>query len=203
MHDYSMDRHPKEKILFWLAFAAIMATPYINAAFTGLEDYLGGYALPITGLSVFIVFRTLFWVFDRHLWKYKFIRKVLLMPDLNGRWVCEGRTDIKNGSDTNYEWVGEINITQSWSKIIIRLKTKNSESLSTAASIRRIDSSGFRVLYVYENDPKKVEGGLTKHDGTADVTFNFDCEKAEGNYYTDEHRGTVGALKLRRHKNEL
>jgi len=198
MHDYSMDRHPKEKILFWLAFAAIMATPYINNFFKAFEDYLGSFTWPVAGLSVFLVFRILFWTFDRHLWKFRFIRKFLLMPDLNGAWVCEGKTEIKEGQKTNYEWTGEVDITQSWSKIIISLKTDNSLSLSTAASIRRIDSSGFRVLYLYENDPKKVQEGLTKHDGAAEITFNFDCNEAEGNYYTDEHRSTVGALKLRR-----
>lgn len=198
MHDYSMDRHPKEKILFWLAFIAIMATPYINTLFKLLEAHLGGLTLPLSGFSVFLVFGGIFWAFDRHLWKCKIVRKFLLMPDLNGSWVCEGRTDIKEGQPTNYAWQGEIDITQSWSKFIIRLKTGNSISFSTAASIRRIDSHGYRVLYLYENDPKSVQSGLNKHEGAAEISFNFDCTEGEGNYYTDEHRSTVGAMKLRR-----
>jgi hypothetical protein len=55
MHDYSIDRHPKEKILFFLAFAAIATAPYINKLFAiaaeELKIGLGWVTVPGAGDS--------------------------------------------------------------------------------------------------------------------------------------------------------
>ncbi|MGH1457229.1 MAG: hypothetical protein ACRBDI_10645 [Alphaproteobacteria bacterium] len=200
MHDYSIDKHPKEKILFALAFLAIIATPFINQALSQVQENLGGWTLPLTGLSVFMVFGTIFWFFNQFLWKCKHVRKLLLMPDLNGKWECSGITLIKAGEETNYAWKAEINITQSWSKIIIRLKTKESVSRSTSASITRLEGQGFKILYHYQNDPTAIVDTLNKHDGAAEIIFNQDCTEGEGHYFTDQHRSTVGSLTLRKIK---
>lgn len=200
MHDYSMDKHPKEKILFSLAFLAIMVTPSINQGFLLLQDTIGDWTLPLTGVSVFMIFGTIFWLFNQYLWKFKHIRSLLLMPDLNGKWECSGTTLIKGGQETNRVWKAEIDITQSWSKIIIRLKTKDSLSKSTSASITRLENQGFKILYHYENDPTCVDTTLSKHDGAAEIIFNQDCVEGEGHYFTDQHRSTVGSLKIRKLK---
>ena len=200
MHDYSIDKHPKEKILFILAFIAIVSTPFINQALSQVQGTLGSWTLTLTGFSVFMVFGAIFWLFNQYLWKFKFIRSRLLMPDLNGKWECSGTTLIKAGQDTNYPWKAEIDITQSWSKIIIRLKTKDSVSQSTSASITRLEGQGFKILYHYQNDPTRIEETLNKHDGAAEIIFDQDCTEGDGHYFTDQHRSTVGSLKLRKLK---
>ena len=200
MHDYSMDRHPKEKILFILAFLAIVATPFINQAFVQIQDTLGNWTIPLSSVSAFMVFGAVFWIFNQHLWKCKLARKFLLMPDLNGKWKCDGTTMIKGGQETNHPWNAEIDITQSWSKIIIRLRTKDSISSSTSASITRMEGQGFKVLYHYQNDPTQISETLNKHDGAAEIIFNQDCTEGDGHYFTDQHRSTVGSLKLRKLK---
>lgn len=202
MHNYSMDYHPKEKILFVLAFLAILATPFINEIVTTFykTDHTAVKPVVISGFSAFAVFGIIFWGFNQYLWKCALIRKFLLMPDLNGKWVCEGTTLIKGGENTNYPWCGEIHISQSWSKIAIRLKTSISVSRSISASISRMDEQGFKILYNYKNDPTTVQESLNKHDGVAEILFNLSCTEGEGHYYTDQHRSTVGSLKLRRIK---
>lgn len=200
MHDYSMDRHPKEKILFGIAFLAIVVTPFINQGFQQIQDTLGNWTIPLSSVSVFMVFGAVFWIFNKYLWKSKHIRKFLLMPDLNGKWECNGTTMIKTGEETNHPWKAEVDITQSWSKIVIRLKTKESLSCSTSVSITRLEGQGFKVLYHYQNDPTRIEETLNKHDGAAEIVFNQDCTEGEGHYFTDQHRSTVGSLKLRKLK---
>lgn len=200
MHDYSIGRHPKEKILFGLAFLAIISTPFINRGFSQIQDILGYWTLPLASVSTFMVFGAVFWWFNQYLWKCKSVRKILLMPDLNGKWECTGTTLIKAGAETNYPWKAEINITQSWSKIIIRLKTKDSVSYSTSASITRLEGQGFKILYHYQNDPTRIEETLHKHDGATEIIFNQDCTEGTGHYFTDQHRSTVGSLTLRKIK---
>lgn len=200
MHDYSMDRHPKEKILFGLAFLAIITTPFINQGFSQIQDTLGGWTLPLSGVSALMVFGGVFWIFNQYLWKCKFARRILLMPDLNGKWQCQGTTMIQAGNETNHPWKAEIDITQSWSKIIIRMKTKDSISYSTSASVTRLEGQGFKILYHYQNDPTKISETLNKHDGATEIIFNQDCTEGDGHYFTDQHRSTVGSIKLRKIK---
>jgi hypothetical protein len=202
MHDYSIDRHPKEKILFVLAFAAISAAPLLNGLIDGVVTYLevntGWSSPPITAIPVFVLFVGIYMLFDRYFWKLRWFRKFLLVPDLNGRWACTGQTTLKNGVPATNDWSGEITITQSWSKILVHLKTDNSQSKSISASLFHEVGVGYTLLYQYNNDPTADQLDLGKHSGSAEVLFSEDCAIGIGNYFTDQHRRTVGTLKIRR-----
>jgi len=204
MHDYSIDRHPKEKVLFLLALIAIIAAPLVK----GLAEYLvsllevstGWSSAPVVAVPVFGLFGGLYFLFDRFLWKITFLRKLLLVPDLNGKWVCAGCTSLKNGEPVNFDWNSVVSITQSWSKILIHLKTSQSESKSISASIYHEAGVGYRLLYQYNNKPNADELDLSNHSGSAELLFSEDIESASGSYYTDRHRTTVGTMRLRRER---
>lgn len=202
MHDYSIDRHPKEKILFALAFAAISAAPLLNnlihRVVTYLEASTGWSSPPITAIPVFGLFVGIYLLFDHHLWKFRWLRKFLLVPDLNGNWTCTGQTTLKNGAPVTIEWAGEITITQSWSKILVHLKTRNSQSKSISASLFHEAGIGYRLLYQYDNDPTADQLDLSKHSGSAEMLFSEDCIQGGGYYFTDQHRRTVGTLNVQR-----
>jgi len=137
---------------------------------------------------------------EKYLWKIYWLRKVLLVPDLNGKWICKGHTNLKNAEVVDYDWEATISITQSWSKILIHLKTKQSESKSISASIYHEYGVGYRVLYQYNNRPNADEMDLSNHSGAAELLFSEDTESAFGSYYTDRHRTTVGIMSLKREK---
>ncbi|MGE0558097.1 MAG: hypothetical protein AB7E73_04345 [Burkholderiales bacterium] len=202
MHDYSIDRHPKEKILFVVAFAAISAAPLLNDLIHQLVTYLevstGWSSPPVTAIPVFALFLVIYLFFDRYLWKVRLFRKFLLVPDLNGKWTCSGQTTLKEGKSVNYEWEGEITITQSWSKILVHLKTENSRSRSISGSLFHEVGVGFRFLYQYNNDPDADQLDLSKHSGSSEILFSEDCKSGMGHYFTDQHRRTVGTLNLKR-----
>ena len=204
MHDYSIDRHPKEKVLFLLALIAIAAAPPIKELaellVSLLEANTGWSSAPVVAVPVFGLFAGLYFLFDKYFWKIPWLRKVLLVPDLNGKWLCKGHTSLKNAEAVDYDWDATVSITQSWSKILIHLKTKQSESKSISASIYHEAGVGYRVLYQYNNKPNADELDLSNHSGSAELLFSENTESATGSYYTDRHRTTVGTMSLKREK---
>lgn len=202
MHDYSINRHPKEKILFVLALIAIVSAPLLNQGIANLFTYFAGEpsftSSSLTAVPVFGLFLAVYMLFDKCLWKVELLRKFLLVPDLNGSWRCEGNTTLKNGAAVSYDWSGTITITQSWSKILIHLKTTQSASTSIAASIAHVEGVGYKVLYEYQNAPAADQLELNKHSGTTELLFDLHCKLASGNYYTDQNRQTVGTMTLNR-----
>lgn len=204
MHDYSIDKHPKEKVLFFLALVAITSAPIIKELAEYLVSLLevstGWSSAPVVAVPVFGLFAGLYFLFDKYLWKISWFRKVLLVPDLNGKWRCNGHTNLKNAEQVDYDWNATVSITQSWSKILIHLNTSQSESKSISASIYHEAGVGYRLLYQYNNKPNANELDLNNHSGSAELLFTEDTVSASGSYYTDRHRTTVGTMILEREK---
>ena len=202
MHDYAIDRHPKQKVLFLLAFVAIVATPILNSVLVSLTTKVGlahGWITTVgTVVPVSALFALLYVLFDRHLWKWTMLRRVLLVPDLNGKWECQGRTVLKEGKAVEFNWTGTLTISQSWSKILVHLRTPQSSSRSMSASISHDQGVGYRLLYQYKNEPKAGEEELQIHTGSVEMDFDEGCRVGEGHYFTDSHRNTVGVMELTR-----
>lgn len=198
MHDYSIGKNPKETVLFILALVAVFFTPKLNSFIQELGISTGWYTATATTVSVFVWFGLVYWFFNKHLWKCAWLRKFLLVPDLDGKWLVEGMTVLKNGSKADFKWDGTITVTQSWSKILIHLQTNQSASKSVSASIHHVDGIGYTLLYQYENAPAADQLELAKHSGSVELLFDLECLSAEGHYYTDQHRNTIGTMKLRK-----
>jgi hypothetical protein len=197
MHDYSIDRSPRVKILFFLSAIAIFLAPKINSwLFNGLEwfrAWSGSTRAIAVAIPTFVLFSALYLAVDRWLWRYRVIRRLLLVPDLNGTWQCEGRTTLRRGEKAEFDWAAKINIVQSWSKISIHLQTSQSSSSSTTASVQS-HAHGYRLNYTYKNNPRPGEPELSVHDGIAEIEFDPDCIKGSGHYFTDQHRQTSGKM---------
>jgi hypothetical protein len=200
MHDYSVDKHPKEKVLFGLAFIAIVLAPVLNEGVKNglaLVETLSGIPAPaVTAIPVFGLFIALYQLFNHKLWKFPWIRSLLLVPDLNGQWDCTGETALKNGNPVSFPWEGKITITQSWSKILVHFQTGSSSSKSVSASIFHDKGVGFRLQYQYRNDPSADALELQKHDGFSELVFTESCDSGSGHYFTDQHRQTVGTIRV-------
>jgi len=127
MHDYTIDGHPKEKILFVLAFIAITFTPWLNrltmTAISAVGQRLGISLTLAVGVGVMAAFGCVYFGFNRYLWRIRPLRRLLLVPDLNGCWGIKGVTVLRDGQNVAEEWFGTATITQSWSKILIVVKT--------------------------------------------------------------------------------
>ena len=204
MHDYSIERHPKEKILFSLAMLSILCAPVLKSFADQLLSYLevGKWwgSAPAIAVPVFSLFIGFYSLFNHFFWRIKFFRKLLVVPDLNGTWQCKGHTVLKNSEPADIDWKAEIVITQTWSRILIYLKSSQSESKSISASISHEKGIGYRLLYQYNNKPKADEMELKDHTGAIELLFSEDILSAHGSYFTDKNRTTVGNMSLTREK---
>ena len=190
------------KVLFGLTLLAVIGAPILNSYMRDFANYLGldraSGGVAFTSVSVFGLFSFLYWLFNKYCWKWGWLRRHLLVPDLNGIWNCDGKTTLKNGQLIEFNWSATVTIKQSWSHILIYLKTAQSESKSTAASICREDGIGYRLIYSYANYPDASNPDLLRHAGSAELLIDEQSAHAEGNYFTDQHRLTVGTMKLRK-----
>lgn len=161
----------------------------------GVTGHVPGLVLwPVTAS---LIYAGLYWLFDKHVWKIGAIAKLLKVPNLAGKWHCDGQT-INPDKTLGYKWVGEVTIIQSWDKLRVRLKTTQSASNSIAAALVYDQADGFRLLYNYKNEPRIDEAELAAHRGAAELIFSADLTTAEGEYFNGHGRFTFGNMKLTR-----
>lgn len=202
-HEYSVlggiNRARIGQILGTIAAAVSSALVALLLAAVNLAKMLGfGSLVPtvlLPPIGAGLVFAVLYWLFDRHAWKLPWFSLALGVPNLTGRWHCDGQT-INPDKTKGYVWCAEIIIVQSWDKIRVRLKTAQSGSNSISAALIRDEADGFRLFYSYRNDPRADQPNLESHRGYADIVFASDLKTAEGEYFNGLGRFTFGTMKL-------
>lgn len=201
MHNYSIDRSPRVRILFALSALAIYVAPIVNAwlsqGLEALRDWTGSPKAIALAVPTFLLFTGIYFVVNKWFWRARILRRLLLVPDLNGTWQCNGRTTTRRGAMADIEWLARIEIVQSWSQLSIHLTTSQSGSWSTTASVRA-HAHGYRINYTYKNEPRPGEDDLAVHDGIAEIDLDRDCRTASGHYFTDQHRQTSGTMRWTR-----
>lgn len=143
------------------------------------------------------VFGVLYTLFDRYAWRWEPLSRWLKVPDLSGAWRCDGQTVNFDGTPS-FSWEGNVTIIQSWDRLRVRLKTKQSGSNSITAALICDEADGYVLLYNYSNDPRINEPNLKSHRGFAELTFAKDLQSAEGGYFNGHGRYTFGTMRLTR-----
>ena len=145
-------------------------------------------------------YSALYWLFDRHVWKWRILRKLELVqvPNLNGVWTGDARSSY---DDYKIVYPVTVVIRQRWSQITVRLDTEQSQSRSLAATFRVADLPRPELSYLYINEPiPGVSGSMNIHRGT--VELEFSQGSLDGHYYTGRGRMTNGTIRLTRTKVE-
>jgi hypothetical protein len=185
------------------AGAASGATVFILLTIVGIAKRFGiVQQIPPVVLSLAsagTIYGVLYWLFSSYVWRWPWVSRWLRVPNLSGRWRCEGQT-INPDKTPSYAWKGDVTITQNWDKIRVRLKTSQSGSNSIAAALLWDDVDGYRLLYHYRNDPAISETDLKSHRGFAELVFAEDGLSASGEYFNGLGRFTFGTMKLTREK---
>lgn len=188
MHTYSMRGCCRERYIFFIALAAI--------AILAIAKQAAGMLGVAVSITTFTVFGALYFVFDRWLWKFSCIGKLIGIPNLSGTWNIQGNT---NGADGNArEWSGTATIEQTWSHIAISIETNASRSRSAMAAIEYDPGHGYRLVYGYANTPKNTDNELRSHNGTCDAIVKPDLRSVEAAYFNDHQRQTFGTMKWTR-----
>jgi hypothetical protein len=195
MHGYSVENHPRAKIMFSISFIAILITPVINKKISEIFALIPNNTISLT-LGCAAIFTILYFIFDRFLWK-PVLKYLCKYPNFSGTWDLTGFSN-KSTTGKRYEWSGKIIITQTWSNIIVTLTTNNStsKSVSVTGGVKRIPGAGYTLSYHYKNDPNKPGTELKKHDGFCSLDFDENILTASGRYFTDADRNTSGTMEL-------
>lgn len=191
MHRYSIDNDNYIKVFVGLTVVSAVINAILNIVIipTIVKSNVL-IQLVSLGLSFFISFELIFLIFDKWLWKLSFFNKLIKCPDISGKW--EGT--IKNPKFPEIN--AKVEILQTWTKIIINLKTDTAKSKTTALTFFVEDSNNPELCYIYFN--KSTTKKLVSHGGTGVLTYVKDEDKLTGYYYTDKHRENHGDINLKR-----
>ena len=127
--------------------------------------------------------------FNLCLWKWKPVNVMIAKtPILRKKYVGKFKSNC-----TNQEYDGELTVKQTFLKISVMFKTRESFSDSIMASIEEINGVN-RLVYIYINEPRgEIRERSPLHYGTA--SLRIDGIVLEGDYYTD--RQTASSMKFK------
>lgn len=146
------------------------------------------------------IYLVLYRLFDKFVWRKPLLSRVLRVPNLEGKWECDGISFVdEDGVRVERPWSGTVTISQSWDRLRIRLATAQSSSHSVVGAIRADEDGDFRLFYNYANDPKGDQlKELKAHAGFCDMRISADQKSAEGEYFNARGRVTFGSMQWRR-----
>lgn len=126
---------------------------------------------------------------DKYLWKCSFMKWLIDIPNLNGRYegelVSSYRDDL--GNNIKKRCIIEIKQTASEIKIFSYYSDLNSDkqtscSYSVLEEIISRDDNVFKLYYVYDNKAE-ILNELSDHSGTCILQYYSNEKKLEGEYY--------------------
>lgn len=204
-HEYTMlGGVSRARVGRYLSLIAASVSACVVFVLLWMVDIAKGFGIPanltpsvLSLVGAGAVFGLLYWILDRHAWRWSVIGGLLKVPNLSGDWICNGQT-INPDKSPSYCWDAKITIVQSWDRIRVRLKTSQSGSNSNSAALICDEADGFRLIYSYRNDPRIEETELTSHQGFAEILFDKNLQRGEGEYFNGRGRYTFGTMALRR-----
>jgi hypothetical protein len=157
--------------------------------------------------DVVFFYSVLYLVFTKWLWRWRIFRGWLIpFPDLEGTW--EGHiqsTWVDPATDQTPEPIRVILvIKQTFSTLSCTMHTRESSSVSTAASFHMDESNDSKsVAYVFTNTPRvSVRDWSAVHQGAAMFRVVSAPElRLEGEYWTN--RKSTGEMRLTRSSTKL
>jgi hypothetical protein len=190
MHGYSTDSGERKIVPLVLAFAAIALAWLFSTILTVMHLSLPWW---VESPSTLGFYGTLYALFDRKLWRNRFVRKLGLVrvPNLTGRW----RGYLLSSFDGHQKRRNlMINIWQTWTQISVFLATETSISCSCAAVIQVDDPDGLSLTYQYQNQPlANAMRTMHMHYGTAVLRLSNE-DNLSGDYYAGRDRRTFGRI---------
>jgi hypothetical protein len=145
---------------------------------------------------------TLLWAFDRYVWRWPGVRRLVGKPILDGTWhgeLASRRVDPKTGERVPPTYNVFLVVRQRYWKVTARFFTKESSSESLTAELKRADDGVCQLVYVYRNTPRPgVRDHFPIHSGTVVLNAPKDQDDGlEGEYFTG--RATTGELCFTQH----
>lgn len=143
----------------------------------------------------------IFIIINRYAWKFVFLKWLIDIPDLNGRYsgmVISSYLGL-NGEPEKKECVIEIKQTASAIHIFAyfgdfgtHLRTSRSHSVSE--QLVKESNGLFLLYYIFTNETEALQVQLNNHLGTARLKFYPDTKTLDGEYYNQ--RKNIGTIEV-------
>lgn len=129
--------------------------------------------------------------FNKVIWKWKWINKIVDMPILAKKYTG---VFVSDWQGENKQYNASLDIKQDFLNVSIVFKTGESRSFSVLSSIET-EGDRKKIIYIYQNEPKaELTDSSAIHKGTAELWIE-DSGELDGNYYTS--RKTKGSMKFK------
>lgn len=189
LHSYSCDTKDRYAVHVYLILISIGLAFIIQFVLKELNREIPWW-LGVPG--IFSIYGSIYYVYANFLWKCSFIRVIFSIKTPIVAGIYSG--DLKSSHDdfgSNKKI--EIEIWQSWSKILISLKTESSHSFSHTCSIAVEDHPIPTISYLYLNEPGAGSvKSMEIHYGMC--MLDFKDHKLNGDFFTGRGRQTHGTI---------
>lgn len=200
MHSFSTDKANRHR-------------QYIIIGIVSAAIYFGAISLYGTaGVSIGFLSTGIYYAFARYLWKWDYLHRIgiIEVPNLNGTWngyiyTSEDPENIPNEAivaegtqkKDKIKMETELEIEQTWDKILITLGGAESSSYSRSATILVNEKAWPTLSYNYFNEGGSSSDGVGPHYGSAMLELDEERDKLEGRYFNrPDHRGTHGMIEV-------
>lgn len=201
---------------FYILFSLILSIPayWIASILKNLVDnlpernffhYLSSVGIFEAPTAVGLILAA-FWLFNKEVWKFCLIKKLLGVKNINGRYEGELTSTHTENNERNGTYKIAVEIKQSLTSINVFLYTERSCSYSIIANIGRNGNHNDELIYVYQNKTSAMneDADMRDHGGAAFLEIFEDGKRLEGNYFNNpRERGRYGIMKLEKTKGKL
>ncbi|MFO7853451.1 MAG: hypothetical protein R6X28_13485 [Bacteroidales bacterium] len=189
MHAYSCDTKDRYAVHIYLIIISIGLAFAIQFIVNALNREIPWW-LSIPG--IFSIYGSIYYVFANFFWKCTFFRVIFFIktPIVAGAY-----SGILRSSHDEFvtDKKIDIEILQSWGKILISLKTESSQSFSHTCSIAVEDHPIPTISYLYLNEPSVASvKSMEIHYGMCMLDFNG--KDLKGEFFTGRGRQTYGII---------
>lgn len=200
MHTYVIDKNIRNKVIIFLfGFSIVLSSVLTLVLGKVIQDFMNllkiiewvneillwcdklGVTMNFIGIPFLYTFS--YWIYDKCIWKWKIVRKIHKVPDLNGCWKG---TLISQTYQTRINM--KLEIQQTWSMISFVTKFPQSTSESNTATIRIEQGGIVKVEFGYINRSREVS---QQYDGYNIIELD-DENHIFGRYFNNRDNINVG-----------
>jgi len=155
-------------------------------------SYFAPFSVAVTVVSGLV------FVLERWGWAWPGIRFLTRQPDLRGTWTAEIVSQLRGDENSLSTNDGFMVVRQLLGSVHLRLLTRESQSLTLAASITRESDGVYSIAAIYRNAPRlSVRAASPIHHGGLVLRIEgASLDRMSGEYWTD--RETKGEIRLHR-----
>lgn len=206
MHPYSVSSNIRGSIkLYSIVLSALIflfleergiVEKLINVQDTSqVISELSRFSLFSIAITPIAIYKLIFILFDKWIWKWPLISKWTGIPNLNGSYKGILISSFNEKKQINMD----LHISQTFTNICFVSSFGDSNSNSSLARIRRDDDFLADIDFIYENQSNDFNVESGHHTGVNQLTFHKKDKTLEGRYFND--RGTQpnkGRIQLQR-----